>query len=66
MLRIVPVYVAFVLFSIWLALIVGSSNALYNGVLAGGTLGGTIVLALASWYAIEQPILKLKRFVPTG
>jgi peptidoglycan/LPS O-acetylase OafA/YrhL len=39
---------------------------LYYGVVAGGTLGGTIVLALVSWYAIEQPILKLKRFVPTG
>lgn len=65
-LRIVPVYAAFLLFSIWLAPIVGPSNALYYGVVAGGTLGGTIVLALASWYAIEQPILKLKRFVPTG
>jgi peptidoglycan/LPS O-acetylase OafA/YrhL len=39
---------------------------LYYGVVALGTLGGTMVLALVSWYAIEQPILRLKRFVPNG
>jgi peptidoglycan/LPS O-acetylase OafA/YrhL len=32
--------------------------------LVGGTLLGTILVALFSWHAIEQPFLKLKRFVP--
>ena len=38
----------------------------YYVLVALGTLGGTIVVALVSWYAIEQPILKLKRYVPEG
>jgi peptidoglycan/LPS O-acetylase OafA/YrhL len=38
----------------------------YYALVAFGTLGGTIVVALVSWYAIEQPILKLKRYVPEG
>jgi peptidoglycan/LPS O-acetylase OafA/YrhL len=33
---------------------------------AGGTICGAVVLALISWYAIEQPFLRLKRFVPNG
>jgi peptidoglycan/LPS O-acetylase OafA/YrhL len=31
---------------------------------ASGTVCGAILLALISWYAIEQPFLRLKRFVP--
>ena len=38
----------------------------YYALVALGTLGGTIGVALVSWYAIEQPILKLKRYVPEG
>ena len=33
---------------------------------AGGTICGAVVLALISWYVIEQPFLRLKRFVPNG
>ena len=33
---------------------------------ASGTVCGAILLALVSWYAIEQPFLRLKRFVPAG
>lgn len=33
---------------------------------ASGTVCGAILLALISWYVIEQPFLRLKRFVPTG
>lgn len=33
---------------------------------AAGTIGGAVVLALISWYLIEQPFLRLKRFVPSG
>jgi peptidoglycan/LPS O-acetylase OafA/YrhL len=33
---------------------------------ASGTVFGAILLALISWYAIEQPFLRLKRFVPSG
>jgi len=33
-------------------------------IMMGGTICGTILVALLSWHAIEQPILKLKRFVP--
>jgi len=35
-------------------------------VLAVGTVCGTIVLALISWYVIEQPFLRLKRFVTSS
>ena len=31
---------------------------------ASGTVCGAILLALLSWYVIEQPFLRLKRFVP--
>jgi peptidoglycan/LPS O-acetylase OafA/YrhL len=33
---------------------------------ASGTVCGAILLALISWYVIEQPFLRLKRFVPAG
>jgi len=33
---------------------------------AMGTVGGTVLLALLSWYVIEQPFLRLKRFVPAS
>jgi peptidoglycan/LPS O-acetylase OafA/YrhL len=32
--------------------------------LVGGTLLGTILVAVVSWHIVEQPFLKLKRFVP--
>ena len=33
---------------------------------ASGTVCGAILLALISWHVIEQPFLRLKRFVPAG
>ena len=36
----------------------------FYAIMMGGTICGTILVALLSWHAIEQPILKLKRFVP--
>jgi len=45
-----------------------SPNAwwVFYSALAFGTIRGTIVLALISWYVIEQPFLRLKRFVPSS
>ena len=31
-----------------------------------GTVGGAVILALISWHVIEQPFLRLKRFVPSS
>jgi peptidoglycan/LPS O-acetylase OafA/YrhL len=39
---------------------------IFYGVMALGTVCGTIVVALISWHVIEQPFLRLKRFVPSG
>ena len=39
---------------------------IYYAVMAGGTVCGTIVLALIGWHVIEQSFLRLKRFVPSG
>lgn len=35
----------------------------FYGIMTLGTFSGAIVLALISWYVIEQPFLRLKRFV---
>jgi peptidoglycan/LPS O-acetylase OafA/YrhL len=37
---------------------------IFYTVMMAGTFFGAIVLALISWYVIEQPFLRLKRFVP--
>jgi peptidoglycan/LPS O-acetylase OafA/YrhL len=39
---------------------------IFYAVMAGGTVCGTVVVALISWHVIEQPFLRLKRFVPSG
>ena len=39
---------------------------LYYAVVAFGTLAGTIAVAIVSWYMLEQPVLRLKRFFPDG
>jgi peptidoglycan/LPS O-acetylase OafA/YrhL len=39
---------------------------IFYAIMAGGTVCGTIVVALISWHVIEQPFLRLKRFVPSG
>jgi len=39
---------------------------MFYAVMALGTVGGTIVVALISWHVIEQPFLRLKRFVPSN
>jgi peptidoglycan/LPS O-acetylase OafA/YrhL len=39
---------------------------IFYGLLAGGTIIGTVLVSLISWHAIEQPFLKLKRFVPNS
>jgi peptidoglycan/LPS O-acetylase OafA/YrhL len=39
---------------------------MFYAVMALGTIGGTIVVALVSWHVIEQPFLRLKRFVPSN
>ena len=39
---------------------------IFYGVMALGTVCGTIVVVLISWHVIEQPFLRLKRFVPSG
>ncbi|HMI58590.1 MAG TPA: acyltransferase, partial [Gemmatimonadaceae bacterium] len=38
----------------------------FYAIMMGGTICGTIVVALISWYAIERPFLALKRFVPSA
>ena len=37
---------------------------IFYGVMSVGTVIGTVILGLISWYVIEQPFLRLKRFVP--
>jgi peptidoglycan/LPS O-acetylase OafA/YrhL len=39
---------------------------IFYTVMVGGTVCGSIVVALISWHVIEQPFLRLKRFVPSG
>jgi peptidoglycan/LPS O-acetylase OafA/YrhL len=38
----------------------------FYAIMMGGTICGTIVVALISWYAFERPFLALKRFVPSA
>jgi peptidoglycan/LPS O-acetylase OafA/YrhL len=37
----------------------------FYAIMMGGTICGTIVVALVSWHVIERPFLSLKRFVPS-
>ena len=39
---------------------------LFYALMIVGSVLGAVVLALISWYLIEQPFLRLKRFVPNG
>lgn len=38
----------------------------YYGMIVATVLGVTVAVALMSWYLIEQPFLRLKRFVPSS
>ena len=39
---------------------------MFYGLMAGGTLCGTILVALMSWHVIELPFLRLKRLFPSA
>jgi peptidoglycan/LPS O-acetylase OafA/YrhL len=43
---------------------IGGSYLPYYAAAASGALAATILVALVSWQVIEQPFLRLKRFVP--